>query len=173
MELNLKGSLMSRLLKNASDVDNVPIGYSWESEPMKAGFIQTILFAFATKDWNSFHVNPFTLFFFKSNLGGMTCHGDLVLSLTKAGIHKVFRFEEHTEIIARGYDLVQFKRPLRVNMRFYYRYTLLGREIIDHKAECKWRIEVVNDKKKLLVLAIWANQYCPVSKSILGKIVIP
>jgi len=162
-----------KFLVNEQDVANIPIGYTWESPLMRAGFFRTILFALLTGDWNKIHVNPVTFFFYKSNLGGMTCPGDMVLSLTKRGVHKMFRFEKDVEVITSGYDSVKFKRPLRVGSLFRYRYVLISSGVTDGISRCKWRIEIIDKKKKIISVAIWANWYYPVERTTLGKILIP
>lgn len=164
---------MKKILKNVSDLNKVPVGYVWESCLTRIGFVRTVLFALVTGDLNRIHVNPFTWFFFKSNLGGMTCPGDMVLSITKGSIHQIFDFEEDTEIIAFGYDSVEFSRPLRVGSLFHCRYTLLAREIVRSKMKCRWRIEVVDERNKTACTAVWTNGYCPVVRSECGRIALP
>lgn len=164
---------MKKFLTCAADVAHVPVGYIWESNLTRIGLIRIFLFALVSGDLNKIHINPFTFFLFNSNLGGMTCPGDMVLSITKEGIYQVFEFEEDTEVIAFGYDKVEFRRPLHVGSLFRYRYTLLERDIVKSKAKCKWKIEVVDKQGKAICWAIWANGYYPVSKSTQGKVITP
>ena len=159
-----------KFLEDERDVADIPVGYVWESRLIRAGLLRAILFALVTGDWNKIHINPLTFFFYKSNLGGLTCPGDMVLSLTKKGIHQVFDFKKDVEVIAFGYELVEFKRPLRVGSLFQYRYTLLSREIEKGVTRCRWRIEVVDERGKIISNAVWVNGYYPVNQTTVGKV---
>lgn len=162
-----KGTRMKKLL-DFRDVGSIPVGHTWNSQTTRTGWFKAILFALVTGDWNRFHINPLTLFFFNSNLGGMTCPGDMLLGLTKEAIHSVFDFEEDTEVIAFGYETVKFKKPLRVGERFHYRYTLLERKVLRNNAICKWKIEIFDEQSRTVVEATWTNGYYPVQKSRFG-----
>ena len=162
-----------KFLESEMDVGSVPIGYVWESELLRVSFFQAVLFALVTGDWNKIHVNPLTFFFYRSNLGGMTCSGDMVLSLTKWGVHRIFSFEKDVEVIAFGYESVDFKRPLHVGSLFRYRYTLLDREIVKGAARCRWQIEIVDQRGKIICSAVWTNGYYPVVRTAVGRFSIP
>ncbi len=162
-------------IKNAAALRSLENGFSWEStQTFQAGFFQILLFALATGDWNKIHINPFTLFLFKSKLGGMTCPGDMVLSLTKKAIYQIFEFEKETEVIAFNYREVEFSRPLRVWTLYRYGYTFLGTIVEDNKTKYKWKIEVINQKtSEVLCSAIWLCGFYSATKSKVGKVLLP
>jgi len=156
-------------LHSPSDVTNVPIGYTWQSKPVRASLWRLLLYALTSGDWNKVHINPITALLYRSNLGGLTYCADLVLSRTKEGVHRVFAFDKTAEIIASGYEEVEFKQPVRVGMSFYYRFILADRRVIREKAICKWRFEVLEARTdRLLYSGIWKSVYCPVEYSKLG-----
>jgi acyl dehydratase len=126
--------------------------------------LQALWFAIATGDWNRIHFNPFTWFLYKSNLGGQTVTGDMLLSLTKKGALKMVKTDE-TEIVAFGYEQVEFKKPLHVGVPFKYVYTLVKRR----KNICHWSIQAVDMSGEKICTALWKSGYMPVEKSPLGK----
>ncbi len=151
-------------LKNISDISSLPIGFRWQSGLLFVSFFRFILFAIATGDWNKVHINPFTAWRYRSNLKGLACCGDLVLALTKPGIHKILRIDEDTEIIALGYSSVELKRPLHLGMCYKYSYTLTNRSLKKGRAYCDWLIEVKTEKGELVASSTWRMFYSPVEK---------
>jgi hypothetical protein len=175
MELKIRQNKQEIILKTLflnkpSDVVNVPVGYTWQSKPIRASLWRLLLYAFVSGDWNPIHINPITALLYRSNLGGLTYCADLVLSRTKEGVHRIFGFVEKAEIIASKYEEVEFKRPVRVGMKFYYRFVLADRRIIRGKALCSWRFDVLEfGSDQLLYTGIWKSAYCPVEYSPVGK----
>ncbi len=177
MELKIRQNkqeiiLKTLILNNASDLAKVPIGHTWQCKPVRASLWKLILHAIIDRDWNPVHINPFTALLYKSDLGGLTLCGDLALSLTKACVHRFFRFVERAEVIASRYEEVDFKHPVRVGMRFYCRFILADRRVIRGKALCTWRFEALECKSdRLLFTGIWKSSFCPVEFSAIGKAV--
>lgn len=151
-------------IKKISDIGNLPTGFCWQSGLMIVSFFRFILFAIATGDWNKVHINPFTAWRYRSNLEGLTCCGDLVLALTKPGIHKIFRFDEDVEVIASGYSSVELRQPLHLGMFYRYSYTLMSRSVRRGRAYCDWLIEVKTEKGELIALSTWRMFYSPVER---------
>jgi acyl dehydratase len=153
-------------LQNAAAICELPVDYAGASPLRRAGFLQTICFSIASGDWNENHVNPFTMLSYQSNLGGMTCPGDLVLGKTKAALQGALTFVEPTETIAHGYTRVTFRKPLRVGMRFRCRFRLIDRKVLKKNlALCHWDITVVNTGGETLCEAQWRAFYKPVERA--------
>lgn len=163
---------MKKLFLNSpSDVAEM-IGHTWQSKPVRASLWRLLLYAITSGDWNPIHINPFTAWLYKSNLGGLTYCADLVLSRTKEGIHQIFGFDENAEIIASKYESVEFKLPVRVGMKFYYRFILEDCRVLRKKALCSWRFHVLEyGTDRLLYTGIWKSAYCPVEFSTAGKLI--
>ncbi|MEK7463971.1 MAG: hypothetical protein AAB610_02525 [Patescibacteria group bacterium] len=160
-------------LTRTADLKEVPIGYTWQSKPMKAGLWRLMLYAISSGDWNPVHINPFTAWLYKSNLGGLTYCADLVLAITKAGFQRMIKFKEQPETIATGYENVKFDGPINVGMKFYYRFTLESRELRGRgNAKCTWKFEVIEYKTdKVLYSGQWVAWYMLVKRSVQGQIV--
>ncbi len=160
-------------LTRAADLENVPIGYTWQSKPLKAALWRLILYAISSGDWNPVHINPLTAYFYKSNLGGLTYCADLVLAITKSGFQQMIKFQEQPETIAIGYEDVKFDGPINVGTKFYYRFILKNREIRGRgSAKCIWRFEVIGCKtNKVLYSGQWTAWYMTVRRSVQGQIV--
>ena len=151
-------------IKNIADIAKLAKGFCWQSKAVVVGDIRFILFALATGDWNKIHINPFTAWRYKSNLNGLACCGDLVLGLTKHGIHKIFHFTQDVEIVALGYSEVAFKRPLNLGMHYQYSYTLMQSSVKRNCVYCTWLIEMKNLEGDIIASATWKMFYAPVAR---------
>lgn len=147
------------------NIQNLIEGSVWESQWQKVTQIQVLCFAIATGDWNRIHFNPFTWFIYKSNLGGQTITGDMLLSITKKGVLRMTAESDKIEVVALGYDRVEFKKPLHVNVQFKYMYTLTKRR----KNIFHWSIKVISQSGEEICTAYWKSIYMPVEKSTLGN----
>ncbi len=146
------------------NIQNLSEGFIWKSQWQKVTRLQAFWFAIATGDWNRTHFNPFTWFLYKSNLGGQTVTGDMLLSITKNGALRMIKSDK-IEVIAFGYDQIEFKKPLHIGVPFQYIYTLVKRR----KNICHWSIKVSNRSGEEICSALWKSGYMPVEKSPLGK----
>ncbi len=155
-----------------NSIQNIPEGFVWKSGWEKVSRMQALWFAIATGDWNRVHFNPFTWFLYRSNLGGQTVTGDMLLSLTKKGALKMVEGDD-TEVVAYGYEQVKFLRPLHVGARFQYTYTLIKKETMRQKTVYHWAIEVCDQSGKLICRAVWKAGYMPVEKSSIGNKAFP
>lgn len=161
----------SLALKNTVCVVDAPIGSVWQSKPVRANFWRLLWFAVASSDWSRTHVNPFTAFLYRSNLGGITFCIDFVLAMTKAGVNQLFGLGEETEIIASGYDSVVFRRPVRLGTKFFCRFTLKEKTVYLGKTWYKWKLEVVGvDDGKIFCFGIFKAGFFPVKRSSLGNV---
>lgn len=160
-------------LRDSLEINKVPIGHTWKSETIRASLWRIVCFALASGDWSRTHVNPFTSWLFKSNLGGLTFCIDFVLAMTKVGVYKIFSFEEETEVIARGYSSVVFKRPVRVGMSFYYTFTLLPEHFsVGGHTWRKWRFQVIDScTDNILCMGVWSAGFVPVKRSRAGVVI--
>ena len=162
---------MKKDLNNWSSLGEVDIGHTWQSATETVTSAQLAHFRKATGESNPHHADRITRHFFKSRLGGRTCPGVMILGLASAGVHRIFQFAEDTEIITDGYDSAEFKRPLHVGAKFYYNFTLLERKVEKATAECKWRIDVMDERGKLLATAVWRIYYSAVKRTRVGEVV--
>lgn len=159
------------ILENSNDsAASAPIGHVWQSKPRRVGIWRLLWFAMASSDWSRTHANPFTAPLYRSNLGGATFCIDSVLAMTKAGISRLFDLGDDTEIIASGYDRVVFRRPVRVYTKFYCRFTLKEKTVLQGKTWYKWKFEVVDaNDGKIFCFGIFKAGFFPVKRSLLGN----
>jgi acyl dehydratase len=155
-----------------SDVSAVPADHVWRSKPVRARLWRLLFYALASGDRNRVHINPLTAWLYKSNLGGLTYCADLVLAITKAGFHRIITFKEQlSETIAREYEAVKFKAPVRVGMLIYYTFALEDREVSERSAVCTWKFKVYEyGSDKLLYFGTWISVYKEVELSKRGVV---
>ena len=153
-------------IKTLADITLVPVGYTWESKPMRIGFLRFISAMLISGDWNKVHINPLTSWLYESNLGGLTCCGDLVTLATSGFIHQALRIGEDVELVSPRKSAL-FKRPLHPRTKFRCRYTLMERAWDEGRgrAACVWKVELLDMQDSVLDRMEWSIHYVFVERS--------
>ena len=162
-------------LNSYLDIETVSDTYSYISPKKKATQIWTFLFGLLSGDMNPIHINPFTSMNFKSRLGGLSRHGISTLAQAESFIFKVLKFKEPTEIIAKGYNSIDYAKPVRIGDKLIYTYTLLRKKVNVAKkySQCIWQIKGTNQQGEDVFSAEWVIMYFPIQKNLIKARVYP
>lgn len=131
--------------------------FSFTSKPTKLRKLHILMQSLASGDFNPAHTRP--EYAEKSFFGGIVSHGVGVLARAEGQFVQLFPrlFDSSVEIIALGYEKIEYLSPLRLGDTYEYRF-----EITDMKYryarwdfDCSITCKVLKPKARIIARCLW------------------
>ena len=124
--------------------------YRFSSKPKKLRKIHILFHSLAGRDFNPAHI--VSDFADKSIFKGIVSHGIGILSRAEGYFVQMIQFEKSVEIIALGFESVQYYKPLRLGSVYHYEFDLSNLRQVKNRWDFDCQVRCVVEGK---VVAEW------------------